>query len=94
MQWYLYWSNNKVCDPWFGTVAFNFHVLKGDNKNLSKTYYKVTHFKSDLADHTGRVNIQKTGKGTFQIISKANGKVRDEIRKKERKKKKRQKVRE
>ena len=65
----------------------NFHVLKGDNKNLSKTYYKVTHFKSDLADHSGKVNIQKTGKGTFQIISKANGKVRDEIRKKERKKK-------
>tara|TARA_E500000178_G_C17017999_1_gene753964 strand:+ start:640 stop:882 length:243 start_codon:yes stop_codon:yes gene_type:complete len=65
----------------------NFHVLKGDSKNLSKTYYKVTHSKSDLADHTGRVNIKNTGKGTFQIISKANGKVRDEIRKKERKKK-------
>ena len=26
--------NNKVCSPWFGTVAFNFEVLKGKSLDL------------------------------------------------------------
>jgi len=34
MEWYLYWSNNKVYDPWFGTVGFNFQVLKGKSLDL------------------------------------------------------------
>ena len=34
MKWYLYWVNNKVCNPWFGTVGFNFEVLKGKSLDL------------------------------------------------------------
>ena len=34
MNWYMYWMNNKVCSPWFGTVAFNFEVLKGKSLDL------------------------------------------------------------
>ena len=34
MDWYMYWIINKVCAPWFGTVAFNFEVLKGKSLDL------------------------------------------------------------
>lgn len=29
MKWSLYWINNRVKEPWVGTVAFNFAMLKG-----------------------------------------------------------------
>lgn len=29
MEWYVYWINNKVSLPWFGTVMFKFKNLKG-----------------------------------------------------------------
>ena len=31
MNWFLYWINNKVSDPWFGTVLFHFKDLKGNS---------------------------------------------------------------
>ena len=34
MKWYMYFINNKVCDPWFGTVAFNFEILKEKSLDL------------------------------------------------------------
>ena len=34
MKWYLYWTNNKVCEPWIGTVGFNFEFLKGKSLDL------------------------------------------------------------
>ena len=40
MSWYLYWINNKVSDPWFGTVLFEFKYLKGkslDNLRLASS---------------------------------------------------------
>ena len=30
----MYFINNKVCDPWFGTVAFNFEILKDKSLDL------------------------------------------------------------
>jgi hypothetical protein len=64
----------------------NFRVLKGNNKSLSRLYYVVTH-RSGPADHDGHVYIDDTGKKSFLEISKANNKIRDDIRRKERKKK-------
>ena len=40
MDWYLYWINNKVSDPWFGTVLFEFRYLEGkslDNLRLASS---------------------------------------------------------
>ena len=34
MKWYMYWMNNEVSEPWVGTVAFNFNVLKGKSLDL------------------------------------------------------------
>ena len=31
MTWFLYWINNKVSEPWFGTVLFKFRNLKGNS---------------------------------------------------------------
>ena len=31
MDWFLYWMNNKVSEPWFGTVLFKFKFLKGSS---------------------------------------------------------------
>ena len=31
MNWYLYWINNKVSQPWFGTVLFKFKDIKGSS---------------------------------------------------------------
>ena len=31
MDWFLYWINNKVSNPWFGTVLFRFKHLKGNS---------------------------------------------------------------
>ena len=31
MKWFLYWINNQVSDPWFGTVLFRFKNLKGNS---------------------------------------------------------------
>ena len=31
MDWFLYWINNKVSNPWFGTVLFRFKNLKGNS---------------------------------------------------------------
>ena len=31
MDWFLYWINNKVSEPWFGTVLFHFKDLKGNS---------------------------------------------------------------
>ena len=31
MDWFLYWINNKVSNPWFGTVLFRFKYLKGNS---------------------------------------------------------------
>ncbi len=37
MEWFLYWINNKISKPWFGTVLLKFKYLKG--KSLSKIRY-------------------------------------------------------
>ena len=37
MEWFLYWINNKISKPWFGTVLVKFKYLKG--KSLSKIRY-------------------------------------------------------
>jgi beta-1,4-mannosyl-glycoprotein beta-1,4-N-acetylglucosaminyltransferase len=29
MNWFLYWINNRVSMPWFGTVIFTYDMLKG-----------------------------------------------------------------
>lgn len=31
MDWFIYWINNKVSHPWFGTVLFRFKHLKGNS---------------------------------------------------------------
>ncbi len=31
MKWFLYWINNQVSEPWFGTVLFKFKNLKGNS---------------------------------------------------------------
>ena len=31
MKWFLYWINNQVSEPWFGTVLFKFENLKGNS---------------------------------------------------------------
>ena len=31
MNWFLYWINNKVSSPWFGSVLFKFKHLKGNS---------------------------------------------------------------
>ena len=31
MRWFLYWVNNQVSEPWFGTVLFKFKNLKGNS---------------------------------------------------------------
>jgi len=31
MKWFLYWINNQVSEPWFGTVLFKFRNLKGNS---------------------------------------------------------------
>tara|TARA_Y100001978_G_scaffold203213_1_gene227507 strand:+ start:3429 stop:4331 length:903 start_codon:yes stop_codon:yes gene_type:complete len=31
MKWFLYWINNQVSEPWFGTVLFRFKNLKGNS---------------------------------------------------------------
>ena len=44
MDWYLYWINNKVSFPWFGTVLFKFSNLKGSSlDNL-----RFASFKEDI----------------------------------------------
>lgn len=63
------------------------YILRGDNKNLSKTFYSMSHTKAGPADQRGKVDIESIGKESFQKIVKANGKIRDDVRKKERKKK-------
>tara|TARA_Y100000813_G_C24140360_1_gene342153 strand:+ start:988 stop:1245 length:258 start_codon:yes stop_codon:yes gene_type:complete len=63
------------------------YILRGDNKNLSKTFYSMSHNKFGPADQWGRVDIESLGKESFQKIVKANGKIRDDVRKRERKKK-------
>ena len=37
MEWYLYWINNKVSEPWFGTVLTKFKNL--ENFSLSNLRY-------------------------------------------------------
>ncbi len=37
MEWFLYWINNKISKPWFGTVLFKFKYLK--EKSLSNLRY-------------------------------------------------------
>ena len=40
MNWYLYWINNKISKPWFGTVMFYFKDIKGsslDNLRLASS---------------------------------------------------------
>ena len=36
MKWYMYWTNNKISEPWIGTVGFNFEVLKGRSLDLMR----------------------------------------------------------
>lgn len=43
MRWYMYWMNNKVSEPWVGTVAFNFKVLKGKSLDLLRYSSKDIH---------------------------------------------------
>ena len=31
MKWFLYWINNQVSEPWFGTVLFKFKNLEGNS---------------------------------------------------------------
>ena len=33
MEWYLYWMNNKISKPWFGSVLLKFKYLKGRSLN-------------------------------------------------------------
>ena len=33
MEWYLYWMNNKILSPWFGSVLLKFKYLKGRSLN-------------------------------------------------------------
>jgi len=44
MKWYIYWINNQVSEPWFGTVLFEFKYLKGkslDNLRLASSNQKA-----------------------------------------------------
>lgn len=34
MRWFLYYINNIVNTPWFGTVAFNYEMLQGQSLDL------------------------------------------------------------
>lgn len=34
MLWSIYYVNNRVCAPWFGTVAFTFEMLRGHSLDL------------------------------------------------------------
>ncbi len=31
MKWFIYWINNQVSEPWFGTVLFKFKNLEGNS---------------------------------------------------------------
>lgn len=54
MKWYLYWTNNKVCESWFGTVAFNFEVLKGKSLDLLRYSSKdVTNVPGEIVEEGG-----------------------------------------
>ena len=33
MEWFLYWINNKISKPWFGSVLLRFKSLKGKSLN-------------------------------------------------------------
>ncbi len=33
MEWYLYWMDNRISKPWFGTVLLKFKYLKGRSLN-------------------------------------------------------------
>ena len=37
MEWFLYWINNKISKPWFGSVLLRFKLLKG--KSLTNIRY-------------------------------------------------------
>tara|TARA_B100000886_G_scaffold336184_1_gene294461 strand:- start:56 stop:964 length:909 start_codon:yes stop_codon:yes gene_type:complete len=54
MDWYLYWINNKVSDPWFGTVLFDFKYLKGkslDNLRLASSNQDIV--PGEIVDNGG-----------------------------------------
>lgn len=34
MKWFLYWINNQVQKPWFGTVVFDYTMLEGQSLDL------------------------------------------------------------
>ncbi|MFC2970450.1 hypothetical protein [Acidimangrovimonas pyrenivorans] len=34
MKWYLYWINNRVQQPWYGTVAFDYAMLEGQSLDM------------------------------------------------------------
>ena len=54
MDWYLYWINNKVSEPWFGTVLFEFKYLKGkslDNLRLASSNQDIV--PGEIVDNGG-----------------------------------------
>ena len=54
MDWYLYWINNKVSDPWFGTVLFEFKYLEGkslDNLRLASSNQDIV--PGEIVDNGG-----------------------------------------
>jgi len=36
MDWFLYWVNNKVNLPWYGSVAFRFDMIKSSSMDLMR----------------------------------------------------------
>ncbi len=60
MEWYLYWMNNKISSPWFGTVLLKFKNLK--NRSLNTIRYAS----SDEKNVPG--NIIKNGGWHFSYL--------------------------
>jgi beta-1,4-mannosyl-glycoprotein beta-1,4-N-acetylglucosaminyltransferase len=60
MEWYLYWMNNKISSPWFGTVLLKFKYLK--NRSLNTIRYAS----SDEKNVPG--NIIKNGGWHFSYL--------------------------
>ena len=60
MEWYLYWMNNKISSPWFGTVLLKFKYLK--NRSLNTIRYAS----SDEKDVPG--NIINNGGWHFSYL--------------------------
>nr|WP_075440387.1 hypothetical protein [Prochlorococcus marinus] len=54
MVWFLYWINNKVSNPWFGSVLFRFRHLKGNSlDNFRFASYKEEEVPGPIINNGG-----------------------------------------